>query len=787
VRAPQIAKARVAARQPRLAPATRKGGEIHLATASLARGGAERIVIDTCGALARSGRAVHLIVLYRRPDEYAIPACVRVSRVGETPHGSLQDVAHELSRSPNPLVLAHLLRKRDLEKFWHYGVVTIPVVHNMSERWLDDPGAYRHRLVPCAIAVAGAVAGELRAREPRLAVGVVRHDLAGRRVDAAPGSREKLRALLGLDAQTLLIGMIGNFKLHKGYPRALRVLAEVLRLRDARLLVAGTAADEEGRTALRAAREQARRLGVERFTLFAGPVARIEPLLAAFDVFLSTSLFEGLSVAALEARAAGLPLVLSAAGGQAELRAPNVTLLPPPFEPREYAAAVLEASAAAREPRVGPAASHRLWALYGRRMRMRRTPRPGILFLTANLNAGGAQRSLFNLLSRPVRELDARLCVTHPSTSSYFLDRLRRAGVPVFRACDSSDAFDIAEALVDGRARGLPRLICFWNVDPRLKLLLTKVLAHTPVHILDVSPGPAMYAEMDATADFQNAIAFGSEDYYARLDALVVKYAGGVAEARFRAPSVRIEMIPNGVALPSSCSSRANGTAHLVSAGRIAPTKHPEVVLCAMKRVWARHPGCELHVAGQAEPRFHRWFERLWADARLHRRVRWLGPMPDLPSRVRGYAALLLASEQQGCPNTSLEALAAGVPVIANDDGGTREQVIDGETGFLLPSLDATLYAERALRLLGDPGLRERMGANGRAHVARNFSLETMRERYLRLMRELLGAGANRSGFERRRLREAGTAGSDPGPISAAGELTRLADRTRERVARFVL
>ena len=59
---------------------------------------------------------------------------------------------------------------------------------------------------------------------------------------------------------------------------------------------------------------------------------RLAASLAAFDVYLSTSLFEGLSVAALEARAAGLPLVLSAAGGQEELAGPNLTLLPPPFE-----------------------------------------------------------------------------------------------------------------------------------------------------------------------------------------------------------------------------------------------------------------------------------------------------------------------------------------------------------------------------------------------------------------------------------------------------------------------
>jgi len=56
--------------------------------------------------------------------------------------------------------------------------------------------------------------------------------------------------------------------------------------------------------------------------------------------------------------------------------------------------------------------------------------------------------------------------------------------------------------------------------------------------------------------------------------------------------------------------------------------------------------------------------------------------------------------------------------------------VIDGETGFLVPRLDPDLYAERALRLLSDPALRERLGANGREHVMQKFSLASMRQRY---------------------------------------------------------
>ena len=720
------------AHQPRLARA-QAPHEIHIAVASLVRGGAERIVIDTCAALASAGRRVHLIVLHRRPNEYPLPAGVRVTRIAPKPGLSIEPVAREIARSRNPLVIAHLLRASTLQKFWRLGVATVPVVHNMRERWLDDPASYLHPLVPCVVAVSAAIARELNAHCTGLPVSVVRHDLAGRRVQAGAGARALLRRKMGLQRNTLLVGMVGNFKLHKGYPRALRVLAEVLRARDARLLIAGGALDAEGRLALDATREQARRLGLEPYVLFAGAIPRIEPLLAAFDVYLSTSLFEGLSVAALEARAAGLPLVLSASGGQEELAGPNVTLLPPPFEPRQFAAAIVAAGVEARTPPVVHAVSHRLWSLHSRRAPARRKSSGRVAFITANLNAGGAQRSLVQLLRGLHADLRLDVCVTHPNTSRHFLDQLRRAGVPAYRLCASSDAFDVAEAFL---ASGpLPEVVCFWNADPRLKLILSKMLAHSRARIVDVSPGPAMYEELDAIEEFQHSIAFRSADYLARLDALVVKYPGGLEQARARAPSTRIELIPNGVALPPA-SSLKRKSADLIAAGRIAPTKHLELLAAAMRRIRRKRPDCLLDVAGQAEPRHHDWLDRSWAKLNRGSGLNWIGALPDFPARASRYAALLLASEQQGCPNTSLEALAAGVPVIANDDGGTGEQVIDGETGFLVPRLEPGLYARRALEILEDPRLRARLGANGRDHVMQNFSLSAMRERYSALFEE---------------------------------------------------
>jgi hypothetical protein len=83
-----------------------------------------------------------------------------------------------------------------------------------------------------------------------------------------------------------------------------------------------------------------------------------------------------------------------------------------------------------------------------------RKSRTRVAFITANLNAGGAQRSLVHLACGLQADFRVEVCVTHPITSRYFLDELRRAGVPAYRLCASTSAFDIAEAfLASGHCR----------------------------------------------------------------------------------------------------------------------------------------------------------------------------------------------------------------------------------------------------------------------------------------------------------------------------------------------
>jgi glycosyltransferase involved in cell wall biosynthesis len=86
-------------------------------------------------------------------------------------------------------------------------------------------------------------------------------------------------------------------------------------------------------------------------------------------------------------------------------------------------------------------------------------------------------------------------------------------------------------------------------------------------------------------------------------------------------------------------------------------------------------------------------------------------------------------------PNTILEALACGTPVVASAVGGIPEQVVEGWTGFLVPAGDAYAMAGRVLELLADQGLRQKMGVQAAEDARCRFGLGRMIEEYLMFYR----------------------------------------------------
>ncbi len=103
--------------------------------------------------------------------------------------------------------------------------------------------------------------------------------------------------------------------------------------------------------------------------------------------------------------------------------------------------------------------------------------------------------------------------------------------------------------------------------------------------------------------------------------------------------------------------------------------------------------------------------------------VTWLGKVRDIAGLLASaHIACQPSSYREGLPKSALEAMAAGKPLVATDIPGCREAVVDGETGFLVPTRDAFALAEALQKLIDSPELRARFAAAGRKRVEENFS-----------------------------------------------------------------
>ena len=105
---------------------------------------------------------------------------------------------------------------------------------------------------------------------------------------------------------------------------------------------------------------------------------------------------------------------------------------------------------------------------------------------------------------------------------------------------------------------------------------------------------------------------------------------------------------------------------------------------------------------------------------------------------LRGFDVFVLASRFEGLPLGVLEAMEAGLPVVATNVGGVSEAVANGETGLLVPPEDPVSLAAGVGKLLADEELRRRLGRRGREVWAADFDAARMAEAYERLYRGLV-------------------------------------------------
>ncbi|MEZ5739747.1 MAG: glycosyltransferase family 4 protein [Burkholderiaceae bacterium] len=235
----------------------------------------------------------------------------------------------------------------------------------------------------------------------------------------------------------------------------------------------------------------------------------------------------------------------------------------------------------------------------------------------------------------------------------------------------------------------------------------------------------------------QGRIITGMEKAVMRFTArfLIVSRADAAAgEATLGLKAGQYQVVENGV--PDVPLRAAPGTADaFLMVARVSHAKHHEMAL----RAFAGLPGDTrlLLAGGQTDDSAFRGQVREWAGGAAER-VELLGARSDIPALLARAGVFVLCSRFEGMPLSIIEAMRAGLPVIATAVGGVPEVVVDEQTGLLVPPGDTAALSAAMARLASDPALRERLGQAGRARYEQRFSLAGMCDKVLSAYAEVL-------------------------------------------------
>jgi glycosyltransferase involved in cell wall biosynthesis len=360
-----------------------------------------------------------------------------------------------------------------------------------------------------------------------------------------------------------------------------------------------------------------------------------------------------------------------------------------------------------------------------------------ILLIIPTLDRAGAEKQLYLLAAGlPRDEFDVHVCAL--TRGGPLAADLREAGIPL--------------TIIGKR----------WKLDPgafwRLKQCIAGLRPHL-IHTWMFAANTYGFAAARACGvknvvvgqrcvdPWKSRLQLALDRQLARRCRGVVVNSEGVRDfyVRHGAPPELVRVIPNAVAMPSPPNTTRNqllaelglpAQSRLIGlVGRLWPQKRVKDAIWAADLLKVIRDDVHLLVVGDGpqRDRLRRFRDQVCIRGKVH----FLGERGDVPRLLPHLDVLWSTSGYEGQSNAILEAMASGVPVVATDIPGTRELVVAGETGYLIPVGDRAAFAKHTERLLNDAALAGRFSAAARHRVESEFSVEKMVERHVGLYREL--------------------------------------------------
>jgi glycosyltransferase involved in cell wall biosynthesis len=343
-----------------------------------------------------------------------------------------------------------------------------------------------------------------------------------------------------------------------------------------------------------------------------------------------------------------------------------------------------------------------------------------IAFVMTSFEPGGTERQMIEL----VRGLDPSRWLVHVAcfrAAGAWFSRVAHAAVSVaefpvrsFRRCDATrHLWDFSRWCRERRIAVVHTTELYSNVFG----LPGAALAGVPVRIgnrREINPdkSPAQIALQRASYGCAHLVVANSR---AAADRLLSE----------RVPARKIAVVPNGLDVrPFESRTRKSRPRRVLVVANLRPEKGHDVLIDAAAEVLRRLPDAEFEIVGGGP---ERGTLEARAEARHVRRAfTFLGHRDDVASRLAAAHIFALPSRSEAFPNAVLEAMAAGLPIVASGVGGICELIDDNRTGLLVAPGDPQALADRLTLLMTEPGLAARLGAAARAEAEACYSFDRM-------------------------------------------------------------
>ncbi len=375
-----------------------------------------------------------------------------------------------------------------------------------------------------------------------------------------------------------------------------------------------------------------------------------------------------------------------------------------------------------------------------------------IAFLVTSLDRGGAETQLVRIATT-LRRRGWRVGVLTLMPSDALKQDLDAAEIPCVPCLDARDRIPWRSAvrLYRQLRRWRPVVLATFNFPADVFGRICGRLAGVPAIVSAVG---TTHIKTSLRRRFYR----WSEFLIARTVANSKAAAMAMTARRILTPA-KTQVIPNGLdfaafdRLPSREELRAGlevpeAEFLWVAVGNLRPAKDYPNLLNAAARCVALGGAFRLQVVGEAQPGpgrnamavpHHEVLRQRVGELGLEGTVQFLGGRGDVPRILKAADGFVLSSAWEGMPNTVMEAMASGLPVVATDVGDVRELVEDGATGWVVPPGDPQALAERMLAVMAmDPEERLAMGARGRERVHAGYDNERVVDRWEDLFRDLV-------------------------------------------------